>query len=93
MGKLYEVITPAVQKWLEAQAVFFVATAPLAASGHVNCSPKGADTFRVAALNGRAGMSRVPLLRSKRDWRPNKGTSLAADAKMRSLRGCRTALT
>jgi hypothetical protein len=27
--------------------LFFVATAPLAARGHVNLSPKGGDTFRV----------------------------------------------
>jgi hypothetical protein len=29
------------------QPVFFVATAPLSREGHVNCSPKGLDTFRV----------------------------------------------
>lgn len=29
------------------QQMFFVATAPLAADGHVNLSPKGLDTFRV----------------------------------------------
>jgi len=34
--------------WLERQPVFFVATAPLGADGHVNVSPKGArGTFRV----------------------------------------------
>ena len=34
--------------WLERQPVFFVATAPLAADGHVNVSPKGTlGTFRV----------------------------------------------
>jgi hypothetical protein len=27
--------------------MFFVATAPLAADGHVNCSPKGMDSFRL----------------------------------------------
>ena len=31
--------------------VFFVATAPLDASGHVNVSPKGLDTFRMLAPN------------------------------------------
>src|SRR5262249_38707778 len=35
--------------WLEQQPVFFVATSPLAKEGHVNCSPKGGDTFRVIA--------------------------------------------
>src|SRR5262249_33298123 len=29
------------------QLVFFVASAPLSANGHVNVSPKGLDTFRV----------------------------------------------
>jgi Pyridoxamine 5'-phosphate oxidase len=34
--------------WLERQPVFFVATAPLGADGHVNVSPKGTiGTFRV----------------------------------------------
>lgn len=33
--------------WIRRQAVFFVATAPLAQDGHVNCSPKGGDAFRV----------------------------------------------
>lgn len=33
--------------WLEAQPVFFVATAPAARDGHVNVSPKGLDTLRV----------------------------------------------
>ncbi|MCB9879457.1 MAG: pyridoxamine 5'-phosphate oxidase family protein [Planctomycetes bacterium] len=33
--------------WIGAQHVFFVATAPSGAGGHVNCSPKGGDTLRV----------------------------------------------
>jgi hypothetical protein len=33
--------------WIEAQHVFFVATAPSGDGGHVNVSPKGHDTFRV----------------------------------------------
>lgn len=47
MGKTYSEITPELQQWLQEQPVYFVATAPLAAEGHVNCSPKGLDTFRV----------------------------------------------
>ena len=47
MGKRYEAITPELAGWIAAQPVFFVATAPLAASGHVNVSPKGLDTLRV----------------------------------------------
>jgi hypothetical protein len=41
MGKSYDGIDAATAEWLVAQRVFFVATAPLAADGHVNCSPKG----------------------------------------------------
>jgi hypothetical protein len=47
MNKTINTISPDLQRWLEAQHVFFVATAPLAADGHVNCSPKGCDSFRV----------------------------------------------
>src|SRR5262245_16275670 len=47
MGKLFESLTPELQEWLAQQKIFFVATAPLAPGGHVNCSPKGGDTFRV----------------------------------------------
>ena len=47
MGKLYEEITPGLSTWLKAQRMFFVGTAPLAADGMVNCSPKGMDTFRI----------------------------------------------
>lgn len=47
MGKTYEEITPKLADWLARQKVFFVATAPLTPDGHVNCSPKGMDTFRI----------------------------------------------
>lgn len=47
MGKVYEGITPDLADWIGAQPLFFVATAPLAADGHVNVSPKGLDTLRV----------------------------------------------
>jgi hypothetical protein len=47
MGKLYDGITPDLANWLLQQRLFFVATAPLAAEGLVNCSPKGMDTFRI----------------------------------------------
>jgi hypothetical protein len=47
VGKLYDEITPELADWLGRQRVFFVATAPLAADGLVNCSPKGMDTFRI----------------------------------------------
>jgi hypothetical protein len=47
VGKLYDEITPELADWLGQQRVFFVATAPLAADGLLNCSPKGMDTFRI----------------------------------------------
>ena len=47
MGSTRKEIDPDLVAWLKRQHVFFVATAPLAADGHINCSPKGSDTFRV----------------------------------------------
>jgi len=35
------------RKFIESQPVFFVATAPLAADGHVNLSPKGLNALRI----------------------------------------------
>ncbi len=40
-------LTADLQAFIEAQPVFFVATAPLDAGGHVNLSPKGLGAFRV----------------------------------------------
>ena len=51
MGKLYTDIDDKLRSFIEAQHVFFVATAPNGGGGHVNCSPKGLDSFRV--LGGR----------------------------------------
>ena len=47
MGKLAASIDDAVRQFIEAQAMFFVGSAPLDSSGHVNVSPKGLDTFRI----------------------------------------------
>lgn len=47
MSKVHPCITPEIGDWLARQHIFFVATAPLLANGHVNCSPKGMDSFRV----------------------------------------------
>ena len=41
MGRTYERIEPHVAEWMLRQPMFFVATAPLAGDGHINCSPKG----------------------------------------------------
>jgi hypothetical protein len=43
MGKVYDRIEPRLRAFIEEQKVFFVASAPLAADGHVNLSPKGRE--------------------------------------------------
>jgi hypothetical protein len=47
MGKIRSEIDDEARQFIEAQPVFFVASAPLDAAGHVNLSPKGLDTFRI----------------------------------------------
>ena len=41
MGRTYDTVDDRLAGWLQEQPVFFVATAPLAGDGHINCSPKG----------------------------------------------------
>lgn len=41
MGKVFDGIDERLGRWIAAQPVFFVGTAPLDADGHVNVSPKG----------------------------------------------------
>ncbi|MCB5182184.1 pyridoxamine 5'-phosphate oxidase family protein [Streptomyces antimicrobicus] len=41
MGKLHDRIDGRLRRFIEAQPVFFTATAPLAGDGHINLSPKG----------------------------------------------------
>jgi hypothetical protein len=48
VSKVHECITPKLRRWIEAQHLFFVATAPLDPAGHINVSPRGTpDTFAV----------------------------------------------
>ena len=47
MGKLFEIIDDGLRAFIEAQKIFFVATAPAAAGGHINLSPKGLDSLRI----------------------------------------------
>ena len=47
MGKRFAELDDDLRAFIARQHVYFVATAPLAAGGHVNVSPKGLDTFRV----------------------------------------------
>ncbi|MFD5133228.1 pyridoxamine 5'-phosphate oxidase family protein [Streptomyces olindensis] len=58
MGKTYECIEGRLRSFIEAQPVFFTATAPLSADGTINLSPKGLrgsftvlDEHRVAYLD------------------------------------------
>jgi hypothetical protein len=47
VGKIRSEIDDVARRFIEAQKIFFVASAPLDAGGHVNLSPKGLDTFRI----------------------------------------------
>lgn len=47
MSQTYERLEGKVREFIEAQKMFFVATAALAADGSVNLSPKGYDSFRI----------------------------------------------
>lgn len=47
MGKLHPEIDEHLRRFIQAQHVFFVATAPSGPDGHVNLSPKGLDSFRI----------------------------------------------
>ena len=51
MATDYEAINAAQRAFIEAQHVFFVASAPLSGEGHINMSPKGLDSFRVLGPN------------------------------------------
>lgn len=47
MAKVLDCITEELQAFIAAQPLFFVASAPLSAAGHINLSPKGLDSFRI----------------------------------------------
>lgn len=47
MAQFFDQISDKHRAFIEAQKMFFVATAPTDPEGHVNVSPKGMDTFRV----------------------------------------------
>jgi hypothetical protein len=51
MGHTGTDIDEKTRKFIEAQRVFFVASAPLDPRGHVNVSPKGLDTLRILNAN------------------------------------------
>jgi hypothetical protein len=47
MGKVHDGIDERLAAWIAEQPVFFVATAPLSAEGHLNLSPRGLDCLSV----------------------------------------------
>ena len=51
MAKFYESLNDDLTAWIEKQHIFFVASAPLSAEGHVNLSPKGHDCLRILSPN------------------------------------------
>ena len=51
MGNRYQMLQPQHKDFISKQHLFFVATAPLTESGHINVSPKGLDAFRVLSDN------------------------------------------
>jgi len=51
MGKFHDSIKEAHKEFIKKQHIFFVGSAPLSSSGHVNVSPKGMDCFRVLGDN------------------------------------------
>ena len=52
MGGFTDSISDNLIPWIEKQEMFFVATAPLSGTGHVNVSPKGLrGTFHVVSKN------------------------------------------
>src|SRR5579864_7844259 len=51
MAKVFDSISDNLRQFIEAQHLFFVASAPLAAEGHINLSPKGMDSLRVLSAN------------------------------------------
>ncbi|MBG1258027.1 pyridoxamine 5'-phosphate oxidase family protein [Nostoc commune] len=51
MAKVFDCITEEQQGFIAAQNLFFVGSAPLSPTGHVNLSPKGLGCFRVLSPN------------------------------------------
>ena len=52
MGSVFDGVDSRLAAWIARQPLFFVATAPLGADGHINASPKGPiDSLRVLDAN------------------------------------------
>jgi len=70
LAKVHETIDDRITDFINAQKMFFVATAPSEDAGHVNMSPKGYDSFRILGPNtvayldlGGSGIETVAHLR------------------------------
>lgn len=59
MSKVIDEMNEQLAAFLLAQPCFFVATAPLSAEGHVNCSPRGPSSFRLVGHNQAAVLDLV----------------------------------
>ena len=60
MANVFDRIDDKLARWLSAQPVFFVGTAPLSGDGHVNVSPKGMDgTFAILLFEEPTGQAIV----------------------------------
>ena len=51
MAKVFDCITEELQNFIASQHIFFVGSAPLSATGHVNLSPKGLESFRILSAH------------------------------------------
>ena len=47
MSKTYPALTSELKTWIAQQPLFFLASAPLQADGHINLSPRGLDSLRI----------------------------------------------
>jgi hypothetical protein len=59
MAKFFETIEERHSEFIQKQHIFFVASAPLKPSGHINLSPKGMDCFHILSPNQVAYMDIV----------------------------------
>ncbi len=62
MAKVFDQIDDSLRAFIEAQSMFFVATAPSGDEGHVNLSPKGGDNL--FQVTGPLGFAYVDLMGS-----------------------------
>ncbi|MDB9341875.1 MULTISPECIES: pyridoxamine 5'-phosphate oxidase family protein [Cyanophyceae] len=51
MAKVFDCITEELENFIANQHIFFVGSAPLSATGHVNLSPKGLESFRILSAH------------------------------------------